>query len=260
MFNEPPDITNAKTNKKDVYGVIKNRQRLIFKGFLIATICMIIALFVFIFWIEDIDLKPAGTLLSLFLSIMFLIITIIFYKRSRAIEKALENNEYLARWHFDKEKWEEFVNREYNYRKAQRKALFVFLSVITVIIFSVFILVIDEAQLPMFLTMVGLVLMYAFLAFLAPFLSKCYHKKGEAEVLIMKNGILLNKQLHIWNVPTSKFKHAEFKEKPFPMITITYSFYDRTGPREYTVVSPVPNEREGRKVVEQLKENGRIDR
>jgi len=44
------------------------------------------------------------------------------------------------------------------------------------------------------------------------------------------------------------------------MITITYSFYDRTDPREYTEVNPVPNEREGRKVVEQLKENERIDR
>lgn len=232
--------------------MIKNRQKSIYKCFFIAAISLIILLFVFILVIEDSDFKYAGIFLTFFLSVVFCIITFIFYKRSRTIEKALENNDFIARWKFSQKQWEDFIIKEYNLRKEQKRAMFFFLTIITVIIFLVFIFLINEGKLVMFLVMLGLVSLYAFMAFAVPILIKRFHSKGDAEVMIMKNGILLNKQLHVWNIPTSKFKKAEYSENPFEMIKITYSYYDRTGPRQYTVVSPVPDEKEAKRVIEIL--------
>lgn len=232
--------------------MIKNRQKSIYRGFFITAISLIFIMFIFIFVIEDSDFKYAGMVLTFFLSLVSSIITFIFFKRSKIIEKALEKNDYVAKWKFSEEEWEKFISMEFNIRKEQKSAMFIFLTIITVIIFVAFILIIDEGKMGMFLVMLGLIGLYAFTAFIVPFFINLFHLKSDVEVMIMKNGILLNKQLHVWNIPTSKFQKAEYTDKPFKMIKITYSFYDRTGPRQYTVVSPIPDEKEARRVVEIL--------
>ena len=70
--------------------MIKNRQKAIYKSFLILTIFFIILLFIFITLIDASDFQYAGIVLSFFLSIVSSIITFIFFKRSKIIEKALE--------------------------------------------------------------------------------------------------------------------------------------------------------------------------
>src|SRR6056297_977811 len=121
--------------------MIKNRQKQIYQVFLGVTLIFILMILLIITFFDSIgDWAPPALLLSFFLGIVGLICTVIFYKRSKEIEHALEDESYIAEWHYSAEKWEAFMNREDEFRTGQRKIAFVFLSVITVIIFMMFVI------------------------------------------------------------------------------------------------------------------------
>jgi len=202
------------------------------------------------------DWAPPALLLSFFLGIVGLICTVIFYKRSKEIEHALEDESYIAEWHYSAEKWEAFMNREDEFRTGQRKIAFVFLSVITVIIFMMFVIFAEEAKLAMFLVMLGLIVVYAMAAFIVPYLVRRFRKSEDVTVLILHKGVLLNKQFHSWDFPLSKLASVSYEKKNFEHLEIVYDFFDRTGPRSYTINIPIPegeDEKSAQSVIEKLR-------
>ena len=198
------------------------------------------------------DLAGAGTLLSIFLSIVSFILIFLFKKRAEAIDKAIKNKNYIARWHFSKDEWEKFLNVEYSYRAAEKKGLFFFLGAITLIIFTAFIIFIPEGRLFMFVVMVTLILLYAFMAFLLPLIRYAVHRKSDAEVLILEKGVLLDGQFHTWDDPGSEFSSAIMGDKPYPHFQVVYSFTDRIGKRAYTVIVPIPEFADGKEILNRL--------
>jgi len=74
--------------------------------------------------------------------------------------------------------------------------------------------------------------------------------------LILHKGVLLNKQFHSWDFPMSKLASASHEKKPFEHLEIVYDFFDRTGPRSYTINIPIPEGEDWKKVqnvVDELK-------
>jgi hypothetical protein len=94
----------------------------------------------------------------------------------------------------------------------------------------------------MFFVMLGLDGMYFFMGCVFPSISFFFKRKSFGDVILLETGILLNKQFHTWNFPLSKFLSAEFETKPYEHLAVTYEFFDRTGPRSYTVNVPIPKQ------------------
>lgn len=233
--------------------MIRNRQKTIYHTFIILTIVFVVGVFVFANLFDySMDLAGAGLILSIFLSIVSFIVIFIFKKRSDAIDRALENKKYIARWHFSEQDWEKFIDLEYSYRSSEKKEIFFFLSIITAIVFFLFIAFVNEAKLIMLLVMISLVILYAFMAFFVPYIMYKYHRKGDAEVLILEKGILLNKQFHTWDVPMSELASAKIQKTPYPHLQIVYNFVDRMGERAYTIIVPIPETVNGEEVIERL--------
>lgn len=232
---------------------MKNRQTTLYHAFIGLTLIFSAASVFFMLsfdWLRSI--AYAGFMLSIWLAISFFIVIFIFRRRSKQIENAIQKNKYIVSWQYAVDEWENYVKSDYVYRKAEKNAIFIFLTIITVFVFGIFIIFIDEGKLAMTLIMFSLVALYAFMAFVVPLLFYTFHKKHPSEVIIMENGVLLDKQFHTWDFPMSKFSSAKIIKKPFPHIAIEYEFVDRTGPRSYMVHVPIPQSADAQKVVEQL--------
>lgn len=235
--------------------MIRNRQKTIYYTFIVLTIIFVFGIFAFSSLFDfSMDLAGAGTFLSIFLAIVSFVLIFVFKKRSDAIDKALENKSYIAKWYFNEAEWEKYLKLEYSYRASEKKEICFFLSMITAIVFFLFIAFVKEARLAMFIFMVSIILLYSLMAFLIPFIIYKNHKKREAEVLIMEKGVLLNKQFHTWDTPMSEFVKAKIHKTPYRHIQIVYSFVDRIGERSYTVIVPIPETENAEEVLGKLLE------
>ncbi len=179
-------------------------------------------------------------MISIFLIIMSIVCIFIFHKRAKALDKALIDRKFIAHFEYTAEEWSDFLEYEYRFRLDEKSAIFKLLSIITIPIFLLFILFIDEGKLAMFFVLIGLILMYAFMAFILPRIIFYFKKRTKADVIIMEKGVLLNKQFHSWDFVLSKFSSAKHIKKPYEHLQIKYEFWDRTGPRKYFVNIPIP--------------------
>lgn len=240
--------------------MIKNRQKKIYQVFLALTAIFTVLIFVVIGFFDTFgDSAPPILFLSFFLGIVCLVCTVIFLKRSREIDHALKDQSYIVQWDYTAETWKAFMEKEDVFRTGERKVAFIFLTAITVIIFMMFVIFVEEeAKLAMFLVMLGLILVYAMAAFIVPWMIRKLRKSEEVTVLILPKGVLLHKQFHSWDFPLSKLASACYEKKPFQHLEIVYDFVDRTGPRSYTINIPVPdgiNEQKAQSVIEDLKQS-----
>jgi len=238
--------------------MIKNRQKKIYQVFLALTVVFTVLVFLTIGFFDSFgDSAPPILFLSFFLGIVCLICTFIFLKRSKEIEHALKDQSYIVQWDYTAEKWKAFMEKEDDFRTGERQVAFFFLTIITVIIFMMFVIFGEEdAKLAMFLVMLGLIVLYAMAAFIVPWLIRKLRKPEDVTILILPKGVLLNKQFHSWDFPMSKLASATYEKKPFQHLEIVYDFVDRTGPRSYTINVPVPeavDEKKALSVIEDLK-------
>ncbi len=239
--------------------MIRNRQKTIYAVSSILTLFFLAVILTSIILPESMgDMAPPILFLSIFLGITCLVVALMFRKRSKLIEQAIEKGDFIARWQFSPSEWNQYIEYEYAERKAQRKAAFIFLSIIIIIIFTIFIFVIDEAKLAMFLTMVGLEGFLALFAFIIPFLLKKGSKPEEAEILIMKESVLLNRQFHSWHAFSSALLSARIKEKPFRHLELVYSYVTRFGKQSYKLFVPVPETADAEEVIKILKKENEL--
>ncbi len=240
--------------------MIKNRQKTIYRVFLVLTLVFAVMMPVIIELFDILgDSAPPLLFLSFFLAIVCLVCTLIFRKRSRSIEFALQDQNYLAQWHYSAENWKAFMEKDDQFRTGERTLAFIVLSVMTVIIFMMFVIFAEEGKLAMFLTMLGLIFLYALAAFVVPYFIRRFRKDEAVTVLILTKGVLLNKQYHSWDLPLSKLAGASYDKKPYEHLQVTYEFVDRTGPRTYTINIPIPEGVTGQQAQQVAEELNRLN-
>ena len=157
-------------------------------------------------------------MLGLLLFVLSLIYTRISYKNTKTIDEAMrkgKNSKEIVHWKYTQEEWNNYLDYENYFRSNEKKVVFYFLSVFTIIVFSLFILFIPDGKFVMFLVMWGLILLYAFLGLLLPYLKKVYGSRKKGEIIILQKGIVMNKTYHSWDMPLSKLKGVKIVEKPF---------------------------------------------
>jgi hypothetical protein len=238
--------------------MIKNNQKLIFKiSLVLSIIFLIISLYSIKNFIRIGDYAGLIIVLSIFLTIGSIISVFIFKKRSNAIEKAIKKNKYIAKWKYNKIEWINFIDEEFKIKKVEKKLVFWLLSIITIIIFGIFILIIKEERGIMLLVLLGLLLLYFIVSKIVPYIDYFYKKKQEPYALILEKGVYIAGHFHSWDFPLSKLSLVKLKEKPIKHLLITYDFFDRLGPRDYSFMVPIPKKISDKQVfllIKQLKD------
>jgi len=220
---------------------IKNPQRAVLKRWIITDVFFII-LSLYSFFTFDIN-SADGMLIMI--SIVIILTSLFFIKPTmkniKIIDDAIRNRVMITHWNYTSKEWFNYLNYEKKYRSESGKLMAYFLSGFTIIIFVPFILFIPEGKFAMTLVMFALFGMYFFMGLIFPKIVFLIRKNRVGKVILFEKGILIDKEFHSWDFPFSKLNHAEFLNKPYSHLAITYDFIDRTGPSSYTVNIPIPN-------------------
>jgi hypothetical protein len=228
-------LSKKKGNSPQKNNRLPNHERLRFYGSIVFTVLCIIVI------LGSPALPrsygPAATLLAILLGLTACICIFIFKKRSNMVVRALEQpNSTLFTYTADD--WYAFRQQDAQLRKEEKFMIFLFLSGLTVIIFIPFTIIVQEPF--MLVVMLLLISMYALLGLAYPRLKPLLIRKQEGSVLILERGVYIEGYVHTWEFPLSKLLSKKWKEQPFPHVAISYEFFDRLGPRSYTVRIPIP--------------------
>ena len=176
-------------------------------------------------------------------------------KDVKILDQAINNKKNIVHWKYTKKEWQNYLKYETEFRTETGKIIAIPLSIMTAIIFIPFILIISEGKLFMFIVMLLLFSMYAFMGLVLPKIIYYFRKKQKGEIILMEKAVLINKEFHTWDFLLSKFGSASFVEKPYNHIELTYKFVDRTGPRNYTLNIPIPknNKKDIKEIISKFK-------
>jgi hypothetical protein len=228
--------------KQDSIFKTKNPQRVSFFRWVLAD------LFFIVFGVHSYITFDIHSYDGLFIlvSATFVLTSLLFIratmKNAKILDEAINGQNMIVHWKYTDEEWLDYLSHEEDYRSNTGILMAIVLSVITAIIFIPFILFIPEGKFSMLMVMLGLFVLYFFMGYVFPSILFYVKRKSVGEVILLEKGVLLNKEFHTWDFPLSRFNSAKFKEQPYVHLEITYDYFDRTGPRSYTINVPVPSD------------------
>ena len=207
---------------------LENNQNSIVKNMLIASSIFGILMMLPFSGIEFFEKSFALSFISMWLFVSSLVIAWMFRGRAKRLQSLISGDSLLANWELDMDMKREYVDYFFVQEKEKNIAIFTVISIMATIIFGMFILVIDDGKLFMFLTLIFLILFIALFAFGMPYYYRYSNLKGDGKVLIGKKYAYINGYFHNWDFPLSGLSDVKIMKKPFNGIRIVYYYTDRT--------------------------------
>ena len=178
-----------------------------------------------------------------------------FHARAKKLQSLIDGERLLARWQLDSQQKERYVNYMFEAQRSKNKALFTIMVVMFVLIFGIFIAVIeDDAKMPMFIMMVGSIVFLSFFALGMPYYYRQSNRKGDGEILIGDKFAYVNGYFHNWDFPLSGLSDVKVIDEPFYGISLSYYYTDRTLRNYYQMLIPANQDIELEKVIETMLE------
>jgi len=247
-LNTPSNI--EKINKKIA---LKNNQSGIVKG---AWYSAGIFLFIIILAFMDLDflpIHPAVVMISIFFLIMSLVVGFMFRSREKKLQTLISGKNLLAEWILTDEQKKGYANYLFKKEAGKNKIILFSIATIAIVVFGIFILVIDEGKLAMFLVLIGLIAFLSIFAFGMPFYYKMKNAKGDGNILIGGKFAYVNGYFHNWDFPLSGLTKIKIIETPFYGISLIYYYTDRTLKHSEELFIPSPKEIDLKNLVTTLK-------
>lgn len=232
---------------------LKNNQSgTVNKSLIIAVLFLVISIFPFY------DNNPFTgiwgiSFVGLFAFLSAVIVAVIFKSRAKKLQSLITGENVLASWKLNENDKLTYVNYLFENEKAKNKGIFWVTSILIVVIFGIFILVIDEGKAAMFLAMILLIVVIGLFAFGMPFYYKNKNFNGDGNVLIGKKFAYINGFFHNWDFPLSGIKKSRVINEPFYGLHIQYYYTDRTFTNTEELNIPAPQELDLKHVINELK-------
>ena len=179
------------------------------------------------YW-ELIEVHPAIVFLSFFFGVCCVVIALMFRSRSKKLQSLISGDSLIASWVLNSTQKEMYVNYLFQKEKQRNKIILFTITVISIVIFGIFILVIDEGKIAMLGVMVGLIILMAIFAYGMPYYYKKSNKKGDGKILIGAKYAYINGYFHNWDFPLSGLSKIKEIHNPFYGLHINYYYTDRT--------------------------------
>jgi len=227
---QKPKITVSHTEIEKINKKIalKNNQSGIVKGaWYSAGIFLLIIILAFMD-LDFLPIHPAVVMISIFFLIMSLVVGFMFRSREKKLQALISGENLLAEWTLTDEQKKGYVNYLFKQEAGKNKIILFSIATIATIVFGIFILVIDEGKLAMFLVLIGLIAFLSMFAFGMPFYYKMKNSKGDGNILIGAKYAYINGYFHNWDFPLSGLSKVKIINEPFYGIYLAYYYTDRT--------------------------------
>lgn len=219
---------------------IKNTQRSA------AVIWLLIGVFgllmIFMPSMFDIDIMDGGAaliFLGIFAAITGVIVSIMFFKRARVVDDAFSDTSFLIHWTYEKDTWDKYAEKEFQFRKSGNRALFMLVGGMCLAAGIIFVIIDPDAGRYVLLVMLGVIVILGITAILTAVMPYNRNKKRVGEVYIFNNGLYINGQTHIWKGFAARLDKV-IHDSRNNLLKFTYSAITRVGRQHYTVLVPIP--------------------
>ncbi len=236
-----------------VVGVVKNSQTLIVKRALYYAL-----FFVFTMVVPPMVFEATGWVFALsFVSIAALLSALIvawmYHLRAKKLESLIDESKLVARWRLDSEQKAQYAHYMFETQKAKNKILFSIMVVMFVLIFGIFIAMIEaEARMSMFLAMIGFIAFLSLFAFGMPYYYRQSNLKADGEILIGTKFAYIDGQFHNWDFPLSGLKDARVIQTPFYALHLRYYYIDRTLRNSFELNIPANKDSDLQTIIDKL--------
>jgi hypothetical protein len=153
--------------------------------------------------------------IGLFVVIIGLITTVLFGQRARAMDRILADKNILAHWTYDENESRQQVEQEFSSQVASNRSTFMIMLAWFVVIGGGFVgysLMKDgEVDLLFVVLFFGTLVLLGLVAFFAPILARRQALRASREVIIARNGLVLNGALHTWVAPLNKLVGVQYQ-------------------------------------------------
>jgi hypothetical protein len=195
-------------------------------------------------WIDGFEGGFALASFGLLIVIGGIVTAVLFFKLAGRYDQILSDEAPLARWTYSDAEWRAYTETEHKTDTRDRWTLAAIISAFALFFGVLFAIFAPEGGVYVLFMMLGLIALVSLTAFLTSRQNYRRNVQHKGETLISSQGILLNGQLHAWNVIGSRLERVDYMEETPPLIEFEYSASSRNGRNSYTVRVPVPSGKE----------------
>lgn len=178
---------------------------------------------------------------SVIVAITGIIVCIIYIRRADALEKLLNGENLLAHWTYTPEEWQRYTDQEFSTQRKEKWALFFVIAIISLVVGIAFFIFDPKAGLWVFVSMLALVALIAFMAWFSAWQNLRLNKKYPGEAYISNDAVYLNRQFHTWKGFGARLESVSLVNNGGQqMLSFKYSVPSRNGRQRQTVRVPVP--------------------
>ena len=203
-------------------------------------------------WMDGFGGGFALAAFGLLIMIAGLTTAVLFFRLAKRYDRILSDKNPLARWTYSDAEWRAFTEADYKIDRKNRWILAGIISAFAIFFGILFAIIDPEAGIYVLFVMLGLIVLVSITAFLTSQQNYRRNVRHKGETLIASDGLILNGQLHAWNVVGSKLERVDYMEGTPSMIEFEYSAVSRNGRDSYTVRVPIPagQEKSARDIVQ----------
>ena len=191
-------------------------------------------------WIDGFEGGFALASFGLLIVIGGVVTAVLFFRLAKHYEQILSDEAPLARWTYSDAEWRAYTETEHKTDTRDRWTLAGIISAFALFFGVLFAIFAPEGGVYVLFVMLGLIALVWLTAFLTSRQNYRRNVRRKGETLISSQGIILNGQLHAWNVIGSRLERVDYMEETPPLIEFEYSAPSRNGRSSYTVRVPVP--------------------
>jgi hypothetical protein len=186
--------------------------------------------------------------IGFFVIMIGLVTAVVFGQRALEMNRIMGQKNILVRWVYNEAQSREQVQAEFTRQTTFNRSTFLIVFAWFVVIGGIFLGVdlVNSGEINWFfaLLLFGILLLLSLVAFISPILWRRQAQHASREVIIARNGLVLNGALHTWVPPLNQLEGVQFNntlnEKT---LEFNIRYLSRTSGIEYstyTVSVPVP--------------------
>jgi hypothetical protein len=231
----------------------KNRQRQTAVVFIALFAVSVILIFIpYITGMDGINGGFALSFIALFLSISFLITSVVFFVMAKRFDIAITDENLILHWVYKKSEWMKFTEKEFVVQKKEKRLLYILIIAISFAVLVIFSIIVRDSWRIMIIVFFGLSALLGFVAFIVPKMQYRNFKKTIPEAYIAHGCAYLTGEFHCWSILGAALENVELDDKNM-LIKIIYSYPTRYSRSQTLIRIPLPMQENSQSEIESVK-------
>ncbi len=219
---------------------IKNSQSVVVRGAWWVTLAAVLLVILTTLKESPLYGMHPFTFLGGFIALGSLVVALIFRARAKKLSTLISGENVVAAWQLSQEEKAIYSHYLFAHERSKNLLILGITTFLIVVIFGLFILLIDEGKGAMLVVMLGLIVILSLFALGMPIFYRQKNLHSDGIILIGRKFAYVNGFFHNWDFPLSGIQKVKPIDKPFYGLYVQYYYFDRTFKNTEELFIPAP--------------------